>query len=116
MKELIGETNIKSEILLRSVIEYLKSINELESNTEKRMKLGICIEKLDTVLGRMLDDEPELNIKVRSKEVVKQCGTCLLYVRDHSKKGHPKKCKIKRDFYPQPENNACDKWRSKGRG
>lgn len=115
MKELINETNINSEILLRSVIEYMKSDYRLESNTEKQMKLKVCIEKLEIVLERLVskDNTSEKDSKIKTKE--KHCGNCLLYVRDHNKKGHPKKCKIKRDFYPQPENNACDKWRSKGR-
>ena len=115
MAEIIQKTEVKSELLLRSVIMYLKSVNKTETNAEKKLKTKVCIEKIETVLDRMVkEDDTEKHTRADRGLREKKCGTCLFYVRDHNKKGHIKKCRIKRDFYPQPDNESCDSWRSKG--
>lgn len=114
MRELLKGTDISSEILLRSVIIYLKTLYKEEIKQDRKLKLNVCIEKLEIVLDRLIDIDKKQEVSKFNKE--KKCGTCLFYVRDHDKKGHTKKCKLKRDFYPKPDNEACDSWRSKGIG
>lgn len=88
----------------------------LESDAEVKIKLKTSVEKLEIVLERLVNESNKSTKDKVERDTRKCCGTCLYYVRNHSKKGHTKGCKIKKDYYPQPENDACKKWRSKGIG